>query len=222
MEKFITQDGVVAMSAAAITARSASPRRMLPMPAVCRLCSPRPGTTPSPATSRGMSSASHRSARGRPRPSGSTRSLIPGASRRSAILTENTDYGIPAAAEETRKGLEGGGKQRRDGHVQRRHRDAGLCRDSPANEGGRAQIWSSCWPLARQAITSQQQASDAGIGSLGHRVPRGAGVARDQKRIWENVPDGNYSFVQRIGVPENLFTEEGKGSSPRKYKEMHG
>ena len=54
-----------------------------------------------------------------------------------------------------------------------------------------------------------QQAADAGIGP--QDVPFHAGqVSLESKSYWENVPDGNYAFVQRIGVPENLFNDTAK------------
>jgi ABC-type branched-subunit amino acid transport system substrate-binding protein len=66
----------------------------------------------------------------------------------------------------------------------------------------------------------QQQAADAGIGSLD--IPFHAGqVSLESKAYWENVPDGNMAFVQRIGVPENLFTAEGKAFA-KAYKERTG
>ena len=37
----------------------------------------------------------------------------------------------------------------------------------------------------------------------------------------ENVPDGSYAFVRRIGVPEYLFTKEGKAFNA-KHKEHTG
>ena len=38
---------------------------------------------------------------------------------------------------------------------------------------------------------------------------------------WENVPDGNMAFVQRIGVPENLFNDKAKNFA-KVYKEKTG
>ena len=65
-----------------------------------------------------------------------------------------------------------------------------------------------------------QQAADAGIGP--QDVPFHAGqVSLESKSYWENVPDGNYAFVQRIGVPENLFNDTAKKFSAV-YKERTG
>ena len=46
-------------------------------------------------------------------------------------------------------------------------------------------------------------------------------VSLESKSYWENVPDGNYAFVQRIGVPENLFNEKAKNFAAA-YKERTG
>ncbi len=54
-----------------------------------------------------------------------------------------------------------------------------------------------------------QQSADAGIGPMD--IPFHAGqVALESKAYWENVPDGNLAFVQRIGLPENGFSDKGK------------
>ena len=40
-------------------------------------------------------------------------------------------------------------------------------------------------------------------------VPFQAGqVALESKAWWENVPDGQYAFVQRIGIPVNLWNDK--------------
>jgi ABC-type branched-subunit amino acid transport system substrate-binding protein len=52
-----------------------------------------------------------------------------------------------------------------------------------------------------------QQAADAGMGPMD--IPFQAGqVSLESKAYWENVPDGNYAFVQRIGTPANLWSEK--------------
>ena len=49
-----------------------------------------------------------------------------------------------------------------------------------------------------------QQAADAGIGP--QDIPFQAGqVALESKAWWENVPDGNMAFVQRIGTPVSTW-----------------
>ena len=133
-----------------------------------------------------------------------------------AILTENTDYGIPAAAE-TRKGLEGGGKEVVTYSVDIGTQDyAGIVQRMKAESPDMVIVLAT----GEAGYNFQQQAADAGIGSQDIVFHAGQ-VSLESKAFWENVPDGNYSFVQRIGVPENLFTEEGKEFA-RKYKERTG
>lgn len=133
-----------------------------------------------------------------------------------AILTENTDYGIPAA-EETKKGLESGGKEVVTFSVDIGTQDyAGIVQRMKAENPDMIVVLAT----GEAGYNFQQQASDAGIGSLD--IPFQAGqVSLESKAYWENVPDGNYAFVQRIGVPETLFTDEGKAFAA-KYKERTG
>ena len=133
-----------------------------------------------------------------------------------AILTENTDYGIPAA-EETTRGLESGGKEVVTFSVDIGTQDyAGIVQRMKAENPDMVIVLAT----GEAGYNFQQQASDAGIGS--HDVIFNAGqVSLESKAFWENVPDGNYSFVQRIGVPENLFTDEGKAFAA-KYKDRTG
>ena len=133
-----------------------------------------------------------------------------------AILTENTDYGIPAAAE-TKKGLESGGKEVVTYSVDIGTQDyAGIVQRMKAEEPDMVIVLAT----GEAGYNFQQQASDAGIGSQDIVFHAGQ-VSLESKAFWENVPDGNYSFVQRIGVPENLFTDEGKAFAA-KYKERTG
>ena len=133
-----------------------------------------------------------------------------------AILTENTDYGIPAAAE-TKKGLESGGKSVVTYSVDIGTQDyAGIVQRMKAESPDMVIVLAT----GEAGYNFQQQASDAGIGSQDIVFHAGQ-VSLESKAFWENVPDGNYSFVQRIGVPENLFTDEGKEFA-RKYKERTG
>ncbi|MDJ0627577.1 MAG: ABC transporter substrate-binding protein [Rhodobacter sp.] len=140
---------------------------------------------------------------------------IPGVEK-VAILTENTDYGIPAA-EETTRGLESGGKEVVTFSVDIGTQDyAGIVQRMKAENPDMIIVLAT----GEAGYNFQQQAADAGIGSLD--MPFHAGqVSLESKAYWENVPDGNYAFVQRIGVPENLFTEEGKAFAA-KYKERTG
>jgi len=133
-----------------------------------------------------------------------------------AILTENTDYGIPAA-EETRRGLESGGKEVVTFSVDIGTQDyAGIVQRMKAENPDMVIVLAT----GEAGYNFQQQASDAGIGS--HDIVFHAGqVSLESKAYWENVPDGNFAFVQRIGVPESQFTDEGRAFAER-YKEMTG
>lgn len=140
---------------------------------------------------------------------------IPGVEK-VAILTENTDYGIPAA-EETKKGLESGGKEVVTFSVDIGTQDyAGIVQRMKAENPDMIIVLAT----GEAGYNFQQQASDAGIGSQDVVFHAGQ-VSLESKAYWENVPDGLYAFVQRIGVPENLFTPEGKAFAA-KYKERTG
>jgi ABC-type branched-subunit amino acid transport system substrate-binding protein len=141
--------------------------------------------------------------------------LVPGI-KKAAILTENTDYGIPAS-EETKKGLATGGVETVIFSVDIGTQDyAGIVERIKAEDPDIIIVLAT----GEAGYNFQQQAADAGIGSLD--IPFHAGqVSLESKAYWENVPDGNMAFVQRIGVPENLFTEEGKKFA-KVYKERTG
>ncbi|MEM8645178.1 MAG: ABC transporter substrate-binding protein [Pseudomonadota bacterium] len=122
-----------------------------------------------------------------------------------AILTENTDYGIPAA-EETTKGLKSGGVETVTFSV-----DIGTQDYAGIVERIKAENPDMIITLAtgEAGYNFAQQAADAGIGPMD--IPFHASqVSLESKAYWENVPDGNMAFVQRIGVPENLFNEKAK------------
>ncbi len=133
-----------------------------------------------------------------------------------AILTENTDYGIPAA-EETTKGLKSGGVEAVTFSV-----DIGTQDYAGIVERIKAEKPHMIITLAtgEAGYNFAQQAADAGIGPMD--IPFHASqVSLESKAYWENVPDGNMAFVQRIGVPENLFTEKAKNFSAV-YKKKTG
>ena len=141
--------------------------------------------------------------------------LVPGIEK-AAILTENTDYGIPAA-EETRNGLATGGVETVIFSV-----DIGTQDYAGIVERIKAEDPDIIITLAtgEAGYNFAQQAADAGIGP--QDLPFHAGqVSLESKSYWENVPDGNYAFVQRIGVPENLFNEKAKNFAAV-YKERTG
>ncbi len=141
--------------------------------------------------------------------------LVPGIEK-AAILTENTDYGIPAA-EETKNGLATGGVETVIFSV-----DIGTQDYAGIVERIKAEDPDIIITLAtgEAGYNFAQQSADAGIGP--QDLPFHAGqVSLESKSYWENVPDGNYAFVQRIGVPENLFNEKAKKFAAV-YKERTG
>jgi ABC-type branched-subunit amino acid transport system substrate-binding protein len=141
--------------------------------------------------------------------------LVPGI-KKAAILTENTDYGIPAA-EETKNGLATGGVETVIFSV-----DIGTQDYAGIVERIKAEDPDIIITLAtgEAGYNFAQQSADAGIGP--QDIPFHAGqVSLESKSYWENVPDGNYAFVQRIGVPENLFNEKAKKFAAV-YKERTG
>ena len=141
--------------------------------------------------------------------------LVPGIEK-AAILTENTDYGIPAA-EETRNGLATGGVETVIFSV-----DIGTQDYAGIVERIKAEDPDIIITLAtgEAGYNFAQQSADAGIGP--QDLPFHSGqVSLESKSYWENVPDGNYAFVQRIGVPENLFNEKAKNFAAV-YKERTG
>jgi len=141
--------------------------------------------------------------------------LTPGI-KKAAILTENTDYGIPAA-EETTNGLATGGVETVTFSVDIGTQDyAGIVERMKAENPDMIIVLAT----GEAGYNFTQQAADAGIGPMD--IPFHAGqVSLESKAYWENVPDGNYAFVQRIGVPENLFNEKAQKFA-KVYKEKTG
>ena len=128
--------------------------------------------------------------------------LAPGL-KKVAILTENTDYGIPAAAETT-KGLVENGIEAATYGVDIGTQDySGIVERIKAYDPGYIIVLAT----GEAGYNFAQQAADAGIGPMD--VPFQAGqVALESKAWWENVPDGQYAFVQRIGIPVNLWNDK--------------
>lgn len=132
------------------------------------------------------------------------------------ILTENTDYGIPAS-EETAKGLESGGVASTIFSVDIGTQDyAGIVERIKAENPNMI----ITLVTGEAAYNFTQQAADAGIGPLDLPFVTGQD-ALESGAYWTNVPDGQYAFVQRIGVPETQFTEKGKAFAAA-YKEKTG
>ena len=133
-----------------------------------------------------------------------------------AILTENTDYGIPAA-EETAKGLKSGGVETVTFSVDIGTQDyAGIVERMKAEKPDYIIVLAT----GEAGYNFTQQAADAGMGP--QDIPFQAGqVSLESKAYWENVPDGNYAFVQRIGTPANLWSEKALKLN-EDYKAMTG
>ncbi len=132
------------------------------------------------------------------------------------ILTENTDYGIPAA-EETAKGLANNGVDAVTFSVDIGTQDyAGIVERMKAEKPDYIIVLAT----GEAGYNFTQQAADAGMGPLD--IPFQAGqVSLESKAYWENVPDGNYAFVQRIGTPSNLWSEKALALN-EKYKAATG
>jgi len=122
-----------------------------------------------------------------------------------AIITENTDYGIPAA-EETAKGLASGGVKSITFGVDIGMQDfSGIIERVKAGNPDYIIVLNT----GEAGYNFAQQAADAGIGP--QDIPFQAGqVALESKAWWENVPDGNYAFVQRIGTPVSTWNAKAK------------
>ncbi len=128
--------------------------------------------------------------------------MLPGI-KKVAILTENTDYGIPAAAETT-KGLASGGVKAVTFGVDIGTQDyVGIVERIKAEKPDYIIVLAT----GEAGYNFTQQAADAGIGPMD--IPFQAGqVSLESKAYWENVPDGNFAFVQRIGTPTNLWNKK--------------
>lgn len=133
-----------------------------------------------------------------------------------AILTENTDYGIPAA-KETTEGLATGGVEAVTFSVDIGTQDyAGIVQRIKAENPDMIITLAT----GEAAYNFTQQAADAGIGPQDLPFQTGQD-ALESGAYWRNVPDGLNAFVARIGVPENLFNEKGK-SFAAAYKAKTG
>lgn len=119
-----------------------------------------------------------------------------------AILTENTDYGIPAAADTARLLDEAGIDSVTFGV------DIGTLDFAGIIERIKAESPDMIMSLAtgEASYNFAQQSADAGIGP--QQVPTLCEhVSLVSNAFWTNVPDGNYCFVRRIGLPPQLYTD---------------
>ena len=118
------------------------------------------------------------------------------------ILTENTDYGIPAA-EDTARLLDEAGVASVTFSV-----DIGTQDFAGIIERVKAESPDLIVTLAtgEASYNFTQQAADAGIGP--QDVPTMCNqVSLVSAAFWENVPDGNNCFVRRIGLPVQLYND---------------
>ena len=118
------------------------------------------------------------------------------------ILTENTDYGIPAAADTSRL-LEAAGIEPVTFGVDIGTQDfAGIIERIKAEEPD----FIMSLATGEASYNFAQQCADAGIGP--HDLPTLCEhVALESESFWRNVPDGNFCFVRRIGLPPQLYND---------------
>lgn len=132
------------------------------------------------------------------------------------ILTENTDYGIPAA-ESTTNGLAEAGIDATTFTV-----DIGTQDYAGIIERVRAENPDFIMVLAtgEASYNFAQQAAEAGIGP--QDVPMLCNqVSLESQAFWTNVPDGNDCFVRRVGLPVDLYNDVATSFTER-YVERTG
>ena len=132
------------------------------------------------------------------------------------ILTENTDYGIPAAESNT-AGLNEAGIDAVTFSVDIGTQDySGIIERVKAEEPDLIQVLAT----GEASFNFTQQAAEAGIGP--GDVPTICNqVALESGSFWTNVPDGNFCFVRRIGLPVNLYNDNALAFLEQ-YSEMTG
>jgi len=132
------------------------------------------------------------------------------------IVTENTDYGIPAA-EDTTIGLAEVGIEAVTFGVDIGTQDfAGIVERVKAEEPDMIMVLTT----GESAYNFQQQAADAGIGP--GDVPMLCNqVSLESNAFWTNVPSGNLCFVRRVGLPTELYNDVAT-SFVAKYTERTG
>ena len=132
------------------------------------------------------------------------------------ILTENTDYGIPAA-ESNKAGLEEAGIAVEVFSVDIGTQDySGIIERIKAEEPDLIQSLAT----GEASFNFNQQAAEAGIGP--GDVPTLCNqVSLESGSFWTNVPDGNFCFVRRIGLPVSLYNDNALAFLDQ-YSEMTG
>jgi len=118
------------------------------------------------------------------------------------ILTENTDYGIPAAEDTSRLLGEAGIESVTFGVDIGTQDFAGIIERIKAEEPD----FIMSLATGEASYNFAQQCADAGIGP--QDLPTLCEhVALESDSFWRNVPDGNYCFVRRIGLPPLLYND---------------
>ncbi len=118
------------------------------------------------------------------------------------ILTENTDYGIPAAEDTSRLLGEAGIDSVTFGVDIGTQDFAGIIERIKAEEPD----FIMSLATGEASYNFAQQCADAGIGP--QDLPTLCEhVALESESFWRNVPDGNYCFVRRIGLPPQLYND---------------
>lgn len=132
------------------------------------------------------------------------------------IVTENTDFGIPAA-ENTTNGLADAGIDAVTFSVDIGTQDfASIMERIKAEQPDLIIVY----PTGEAAYNFQQQAADAGIGP--QDLPMLCGQeSLESAAFWQNVPDGNYCFMRQVGLPIALYNDVAK-SFLAKYTERTG
>ncbi|MFQ5592788.1 MAG: ABC transporter substrate-binding protein [Anaerolineae bacterium] len=118
------------------------------------------------------------------------------------IMSENTGYGIPAAAD-TEKFLGDKGIDAVSFFA-----DLGTQDFAGIIERIKAENPDLIWVLStgETSYNFEQQAAEAGIGP--QDLPMVCNqVAGDSEAYWTNVPDGNLCFYRRIGLPKEKYTD---------------
>jgi branched-chain amino acid transport system substrate-binding protein len=140
---------------------------------------------------------------------------LPGV-KKVVIVTENTDYGIPAA-QETEAGLTKADIASTTFSV-----DIGTQDFSGIIQRVKAENPDMIITLTtgEASLNFAQQAADNGVGP-GDLPFLCDQISLESKLFWTNVPDGNYCFMSRIGLPPQLYTDVTKSFLER-YKERTG
>jgi branched-chain amino acid transport system substrate-binding protein len=140
---------------------------------------------------------------------------VPGV-KKVVIVTENTDYGIPAS-QETKAGLDASGIESTIFSVDIGTQDwSGIIQRVKAeNPDMIIQL-----TTGEASYNFLQQAAENGIGP-GDLPTICDQVTLESKAFWTNVPDGNYCFMSRIGLPPQLYNDV-TNSFQQRYMERTG